>query len=90
MKKAAQATPNRRLSRARELRGWSQQTVADQIGTTPVNISRWERGFTSPSPYFRHKLCTLFGKSAQELGLAPESREDEYDEWVLTDHALRN
>ena len=71
-KKAAQATPNQRLSCEREQRGWSQQEVADHIGTTPVNVSRWERGLTSPSPYFRHKLCELFGKHAQELGLVED------------------
>jgi len=76
MKKAAQATPNLRLSRAREQRGWSQQEVADQIGTTPVNISRWERGITVPSPYFRHKLCDLFGKDAQDLGLVGDGADN--------------
>ena len=76
MKKAAQSVPNQRLSREREQRGWSQQEVADQIGTTPVNISRWERGLTSPGPYFRQKLCALFGKSVQELGLAQEAAGD--------------
>lgn len=69
MKKAAQAIPNQRLSREREQHGWSQQEVADYIGTTPVNVSRWERGLTTPSPYFRHKLCELFDKLAHELGL---------------------
>jgi transcriptional regulator with XRE-family HTH domain len=79
MKKAAQATPNLRLSRAREGCAWSQQEVADQIGTTPVNVSRWERGLTSPSPYFRHKLCELFGKSPQELGLLEETVEEHHE-----------
>jgi tetratricopeptide (TPR) repeat protein/transcriptional regulator with XRE-family HTH domain len=73
MKKAAQAIPNQRLSHAREQRGWSQQEVADRIGTTSVNISRWERGLTSPGPYFRHKLCALFEQSPQELGLIQET-----------------
>lgn len=76
MKKAAQSTPNHRLSHAREQRGWSQQEVADSIGTTPVNISRWERGLTSPGPYFRRKLCVLFEQSPQELGLIQETAAD--------------
>ena len=79
MKKAAEAIPNVRLSREREQRGWSQQELADQLGTTPVNVSRWERGLTTPSPYFRHKLCGLFGKTAQELGLV-EDRADSRSE----------
>jgi tetratricopeptide (TPR) repeat protein/transcriptional regulator with XRE-family HTH domain len=61
--------PNALLRRAREERNWSQQEVADQIGTTLVNVSRWERNVTSPQPYYRQKLCDLFGKSAHELGL---------------------
>jgi tetratricopeptide (TPR) repeat protein/transcriptional regulator with XRE-family HTH domain len=80
MKKAAESIPNQRLSSEREQRGWSQQEVADLIGTTPVNISRWERGLTSPGPYFRQKLCALFGKSAQELGLVPESARDSFEQ----------
>ena len=69
MKKADQATPNRHLRQERDLRCWSQLEVADQIGTTPLNVSRWERGITFPNPHFRQELCTLFGKSPEKLGL---------------------
>jgi tetratricopeptide (TPR) repeat protein len=34
-----------------------------------VTIQRWERGSQQPGAYFRLKLCALFGKSAEELGL---------------------
>ena len=61
-----------RLAQARYQRDWSQQELADLLGTTPLNISRWERGLTSPNPYFRHKLCALFGLSELELGLRPD------------------
>src|SRR6266436_2747272 len=69
MRKAAQAIPNQQLKQARELRGWSQKYVADQIGADNYYLSRWERGTASPSPYYRNKLCVLFGKNARELGL---------------------
>src|SRR6266700_1543722 len=65
-------TVNQRLIDERHQRQWSQQELANLIGTTPVNVSRWERGVTSPSPYFRQQLCTLLGKSPYELGLLPE------------------
>src|SRR5256714_134762 len=61
--------PRGRLAEARTERKWSQQEVAGLIGTSYVNISRWERGITRPNPYFRRKLCALFGKSEQELDL---------------------
>jgi tetratricopeptide (TPR) repeat protein/transcriptional regulator with XRE-family HTH domain len=66
------------LAEERKSRGWSQREVADLLGTTQHNVSRWETGQTTPGPYFRAKLCALFDKSPSELGLvamnpAPQS-----------------
>ncbi|HEY0757453.1 MAG TPA: tetratricopeptide repeat protein [Ktedonobacteraceae bacterium] len=61
--------PNHVLKHERELRGWSQARVAEEIGTTALNIGRWERGSSLPYPHFREKLCQLFGKDARVLGL---------------------
>ena len=72
---------NEHLRRERIGRNWRQQDVADQLGTTVTTIQRWERGHQLPGPYYRVKLCTLFGLGAQELGLEetfsspPESTE---------------
>ncbi|GHO96810.1 hypothetical protein KSF_068580 [Reticulibacter mediterranei] len=57
------------LRQERELRGWSQSRAAQELGTTPNTVSAWERDLSLPSPYFREKLCMLFGKNARELGL---------------------
>jgi transcriptional regulator with XRE-family HTH domain len=65
--------PNILLAQARIARRWSQSMLADVIGTTPLSISRWERGETRPGPYFRSRLCEAFGLSEQELGLTPVS-----------------
>ena len=71
VKKAAHATPNRRLRAARKERGWSQRQVADRIGAPlSLNISRWENGTALPSAYYIERLCQLFGKSVRELGLS--------------------
>ncbi|GAC1580663.1 MAG: hypothetical protein NVS4B1_14510 [Ktedonobacteraceae bacterium] len=61
--------PRVRLTKERFIHKWSQRELADLIGTSTVNISRWERGLTRPGPYFREKLCVLFSKSEQELDL---------------------
>ena len=62
--------PNARLRRARELRGWSQRYVAEQISApSSYYVSRWERGVMLPSPHYREKLCRLFEMHADELGL---------------------
>ena len=65
--------PNTQLRQERIGRNWRQQDLADQLGTTVVTIKRWERGSQQPSAYFRIKLCALFGKSSEELGLIPEN-----------------
>ncbi len=65
------AQANFHLRRARELRGWSQAKLAQELETSTINVGRWERGEAFPSPFFRERLCALFGHNAQELGLIP-------------------
>ena len=65
-----------RLKYERMQRGWSQARVAELIGTDAGNVSRWERGRSSPSPYFRERLCQLYERNAQELGLLKEELAD--------------
>lgn len=69
MFKTKDSHPNHYLRDERLSRGWSQQEVADRMGTTPNTVSRWELGTTTPHPHSRAKLCELFGKSVDELGL---------------------
>jgi transcriptional regulator with XRE-family HTH domain len=61
--------PNERLKQQRELKGWSQAKLAEEVGTTQKIISRWESGISKPQPYYREKLIELFGMNARELGL---------------------
>jgi uncharacterized membrane protein/DNA-binding XRE family transcriptional regulator len=65
---------NEILKREREQRGWSQARLSELIGTDAATVSRWERGYATPSPYFREHLCRLFEKSTQDLGLLPEKQ----------------
>ncbi|HEU5376930.1 MAG TPA: helix-turn-helix transcriptional regulator [Ktedonobacteraceae bacterium] len=59
-----------RLIEARKSQNLSQRALADLIGTTQNNISRWELGLTTPTAYFRTKLCDFFGKRPQDLEVA--------------------
>ena len=53
VKKAAQATPNQLLRRARLERGSSEKVVADRIGApNDMMVTRWERGTAFPSAYY--------------------------------------
>lgn len=65
--------PNERLKRARYEMGWTQTELAEKVGTTFETVSRWERGIKAPSAYYRRKLCDVFGKKAEELGLLVET-----------------
>src|SRR5712691_11313579 len=69
MKSSEEFVPNERLRRARSLKGWSQADLAEQVGTSFEIVSRWERGVTIPSPYYRERLYAVLGQSAEDLGL---------------------
>jgi len=69
-----QRKPNDLLRRQRDLRGWSQRRVAEEVGTTEGIVSRWERGERKPEPYYRERLCVLFEKNAEELGFLGTSQ----------------
>lgn len=65
-------TPNVLLRDARKGKRWTQEKLAEEIGVSPLTVSRWERGETSPDSYARSKLCRVFGKNPEELGLLNE------------------
>ncbi len=67
--------PNERLRHARSLRGWSQAKLAEEVGTSFEMVSRWERGVTIPTLYFRAQLCAALGMTAEELGLVYDPSE---------------
>ena len=72
---------NSRLRELRELRGWTQQELAEQLarlawleygermGVNADMVSKWERGPGRPGPRYRKLYCLLFEVSLSELGL---------------------
>jgi transcriptional regulator with XRE-family HTH domain len=69
--------PNHRLKEEREKRGWTHKDVADLINLPDAHtVGRWERGVSFPLPHYRQKLCSIFGKSLEELGLLPIKYEE--------------
>jgi tetratricopeptide (TPR) repeat protein len=47
---------NEILRYQRDKRGWSQQRLANELGTTEKVVGRWERGESKPGPFYREKL----------------------------------
>ena len=60
-----------KLATARYEKGWSQEEVAERVGVTRNTFSKWERGVVTPYPFHIHRLCKLFVKTTEELGLLP-------------------
>lgn len=77
-----------RLVEERKHRGWSQRELADYLGTTQHNVSRWETGLTTPGPYFRTKLGELFGMSAWELLVLERKATSPGESDVVTQHVM--
>ncbi|HLI09683.1 MAG TPA: NB-ARC domain-containing protein [Ktedonobacteraceae bacterium] len=65
------------LKRERLRRGWSQAYLAEQLRCSPKTVNRWEQGML-PKPEYRRIICEFFGKNAEELGLVPESAQQEH------------
>jgi transcriptional regulator with XRE-family HTH domain len=66
--------PNNQLRHQRDLRGWSQARLAaslQELGGAADSklVGKWERGVIHPSPFYREKLCLIYGKTADQLGL---------------------
>ena len=57
----------RRLRQERERHNYSQEQLAELIGTTALSINRWEHDKTLPRPVFRAALCRIFDVQAEEL-----------------------
>jgi transcriptional regulator with XRE-family HTH domain len=88
MEEPKMTRPNWRLTRERELRGWSQEELAGQIQAHPKNVGRWERGEATPSKFYQKKLCELFGKNAVELGFLAEEEGELSKDTPIEDQQL--
>ncbi|GHO48666.1 helix-turn-helix domain-containing protein [Ktedonospora formicarum] len=58
------------LRRERRNLGLTQEQLAERIGVSTSTVSRWEAGHHMPAPMYIIRLCHLFHKSAEDLGLA--------------------
>ncbi len=62
-----------KLQIEREIRGWTRKYVANKIAVAGYTIGQWERGEHTPYPEHIQKLCDLFEKNAEALGLVGAS-----------------
>jgi DNA-binding XRE family transcriptional regulator len=65
VKKAAPPAPKisaAQLRTLRNMRGWTQEQLAERIGVSFMTVNRWENGKFSPSAPFAIKLAKLMQK----------------------------
>src|SRR5579863_4513103 len=60
-------TIGQRLRYERQRLNWSQEELAQAIGTTSLSVNRWEHNKALPRPRHRAELCRVFNKSADAL-----------------------
>jgi len=53
-------------------------------------ISRWENGHRNPEPAYQEKLCSLFEKSAIELGFIEQQEREEPSDHIYTNASLQD
>jgi transcriptional regulator with XRE-family HTH domain len=55
------------IRRLRRQRDWTQDELADRLGTTSQSVSRWENGSTYPDMEFLPELADLFSVTVDAL-----------------------
>lgn len=73
------------IKRWREMRGWSQKRLADELDIGEATIKRWEGDNGLPTPTLRAKLIELTSLDAEQLGLFASRKEDTQRESVSED-----
>jgi transcriptional regulator with XRE-family HTH domain len=62
-------TKRTKLIAARAKNDWTLSQASERIGCAPNTLSRWELGTLDPSTYSRQRLCLIYEKTAEQLGL---------------------
>jgi transcriptional regulator with XRE-family HTH domain len=77
MSKGNQRSIGQRLLHERERLNWSQEELAEKIGTTALSINRWEHDKAAPRPFYRAELCRVFNMSSEALFDVDEGVQEE-------------
>src|ERR1700748_2143989 len=63
---------------------WSQERLAEALGTTAMTIRRWEHNEVTPQARFREQLCQLFQCSNEALfGSGTHEQSEPSSLWML-------
>ena len=69
-----------RLRYEREHLNWSQERLAEVVGTTARSINRWEQGKVIPQLHYRERLCKVLELSTEALfGTTPHENAEHFE-----------
>ncbi|EFH88273.1 helix-turn-helix transcriptional regulator [Ktedonobacter racemifer] len=68
---------NTKLKRLRLAHLWTISQAANKVGVSTLTFSRWENGVQRPQLVYLASLCSIFGKTPEELGYEDLVRVDE-------------
>ena len=71
------------IRRLRRLRDWTQDELADRLGTTSQSVSRWENGTTYPDMEFLPELADLFSVTVDALIGVDRRTEEKSFRWCF-------
>lgn len=70
-----------RIKEAREAHGWTQERLANELGTTQQSLQRWESGAVDPKSSNILAISELLGVTVSYLlGIDPTADELSHDE----------
>ena len=73
-----------RIQEAREARGWTQEQLANALGTTQQSLQRWESGAVDPKSSKILAMSELLGVTVSYLlGIDPSADELSHDEHAI-------
>ncbi|GAC1467498.1 MAG: hypothetical protein PVSMB2_35460 [Ktedonobacteraceae bacterium] len=73
----SQRITNSKLIQARQEKNWTQSEACEAAGVADIRSwQRWELEGMTPSSYYRRKLCSIFNKTAEELGFLTKIPKD--------------
>ena len=75
MKKTPRA--NKLLQQARYEQGWTQRDLARELHVGEQTVGSWESGRRSPSLQLRSRLCVIFAKTPEQLGLQHMKKDEQ-------------
>lgn len=61
------------LALARQRKGYSQESFAEEVGVAFTTVGRWERGECTPQPWKRSAIAKVLGISIEQLATLIES-----------------